>query len=164
MSNLFRTLPAASVPRGRRQNFLREARATPIRTGLAEPDVPNWGLMYDITEDLRPRVTRAMREDELRKEDDYLRVQADMRTGGLGPSIGIWAPSRLRRSNNGGGSGDSASSRESARRDGRRRLSMAEEHAFLQHFPQQTSLVAVAKIHGPEGAQARAQIRELINK
>jgi hypothetical protein len=165
LHNALPTLPVASVPRGYRQSLLREAHAVPIGTGLAEPGMPDWGQMYDATEEGRPRVTRAMTANELRKEDNYMRVQANMRTGGPGPSMGIWAPSRVRRADdNGGGSvHGSVSSRESARRDGRRRLSMAEEHAFLKHFPQRTDLVAVAKIHGPEGQPARAQLRELID-
>jgi hypothetical protein len=161
LENALRQLPAASVPRGYRQSLLREAVAVPIRTGLAEPGMPNWGQMYEATEEGRPRVTRAMTANELRKEDDYTRVQADMRTGGPGPSMGIWAPSRVRTLENNGGTVRSASSTESARRDGRRRLSMAEEHAFLKHFPQRTDMVAVAKIPGPEGAPARAEIRRL---
>ena len=167
MSNLFKALPAASVPRGRRQSFLREAHAGPISTGLAEPGMPNWGQMYEATEEGRERVTRAMTADELRKEDNYMQVQADMRTGGPGPSMGIWAPTRVRTEDDGAaaanGSG-SVSSRESARRDGRRRLSMVEEHAFLQYFPhERTDMLAAAKIPGPEGALARAEIRRLTN-
>ncbi len=161
MNNLFRALPAASIPRGRRQSFLREACAEPISTGLAEPGMPNWGQMYEATEEGRPRVTRAMTAAELGKEDAYTRVQADMRTGGPGPTMGIWAPSRVRTYDDSPRS--SISSRESARIDGRRRLSMAEEHAFLQYYPRRTDLVAVAKIHGSEGAPARAEIRRLIN-
>jgi hypothetical protein len=40
---------------------------------------------------------------------------------------------------------------------------MVEEHAFLQYFPQQIDLVAVAKKNTPEGQSARAQIRQLVN-
>ena len=162
LHNALRPLPAASMPRGRRQSLLREAHAQPIGTGLAEPGMPNWGQMYDATEEGRPRVTRAMTADELRKEDNYTRVQADMRTGGPGPTMGIWAPTRVRTPED-RGSAHSNSSRESARRNGKRRLSMVEENAFLKYYPQRTDLVAVAKIHGPEGQSARAQIRQLTN-
>ena len=162
LHNTLKLLPAASVPRG--QRFLREASAVPIETGLAEPGMPDWGQMYDATEEGRARVTRAMTADELRKENAYMGVQADMRTGGPGPSMGIWAPSRVREPEEALGTNGSVSSRESARRDGRRRLSMAEEHAFLQYFPhERTDMLAVAKIHGPEGALARAEIRRLTN-
>ena len=164
LHNALRALPSASMPRGRRQTFLREARASPISTGLAEPGMPNWGQMYEATEEGRAQVTRAMTANELEKEDAYTRVQADMRTGGPGPSMGIWAPSRVRMAEDDAVvANGSVSSRESARQDGRRRLSMAEEHAFLQYFPQRTDLIALAKIHGPEGAPARAEIRQLTN-
>lgn len=160
MSNLFRALPAASIPRG--QRFLRQSIARPIATGLAEPGMPNWGQMYEATEAGRPRVTRAMTAAELGKEDAYTRVQADMRTGGPGPTMGIWAPTRVRTQDNVSPRG-SVSSRESARKDGRRRLSMAEELAFLTHYPPRTELVATAKTHTPAGQQARAEIRQLID-
>jgi hypothetical protein len=160
LHNALRALPAASMPRGHR--FLREAHAQPIRTGLAEPGMPNWGQMYDATEEGRARVTRAMTADELRKEDAYTRVQADMRTGGPGPSMGIWAPTRVRTPEDGSPRG-SISSRESARRNGKRRLSMVEENAFLKYYPQQTELVTAAKKNTQEGQSARAQIRQLTN-
>uniref|UniRef100_A0A6C0CZW6 Uncharacterized protein n=1 Tax=viral metagenome TaxID=1070528 RepID=A0A6C0CZW6_9ZZZZ len=168
LHNALRPLPAASMPRGHRQNLLREALAQPIGTGLAEPDVPDWGLMYEATEARRPHVTRAMTADELRKEDEYRRVQADMRTGAPGPSMGIWAPSRVRKPENGGTAAvvanGSVSSRESTRRDGRRKLSMVEEHTFLKYYPhEQTDMLAAAKKAGPEGAPARAEIRRMIN-
>lgn len=161
LHDALRALPAASVPRG--QRFLKEARAVPIGTGLAEPGMPDWGQMYEATEEGRGRVTRAMTPAELGKEDAYTRVQADMRTGGPGPSMGIWAPSRVRVPENNGSPRGSISSRESARKDGRRRLSMAEEHAFLQHYPPRAELVALAKTHTPAGQQARAEIRRLTN-
>lgn len=158
-----KALPAASMPRGHRQSLLRQAIALPIATGLAEPGMPDWGQMYEATEEGRAQVTRAMTADELRKEDNYMQVQADMRTGGPGPSMGIWAPSRVRTPEDGSPHG-SMSSRESARRTGRRKLSMAEEHAFLQYYPhQRTDMLAAAKIPGPEGQTARAQIRQMIN-
>ena len=119
LHDVLRPLPAASVPRGHRQSLLREAVAQPIGTGLAEPGMPDWGQMYEATEEGRPRVTRAMTAGELQKEDAYTRVQADMRTGGPGPSMGIWAPSRVRKMEEDGGAAaanGSVSSRESARR------------------------------------------------
>ena len=163
LHNALRALPAASMPRGRRQRFLREARASPISTGLAEPGMPNWGQMYEATEEGRPRVTRAMTADELGKEDAYMRVQADMRTGGPGPSMGIWAPTRVRGPENNVSPRGSVSSRESARRNGKRRLSMVEEHAFLTYYPHQIELVQAAKKNTPEGQSARARIRQLVN-
>ena len=162
LHNALKPLPSASVPRGRRQSLLREARASPISTGLAEPGMPNWGQMYEATEEGRARVTRAMTANELGKEDAYTRVQADMRTGGPGPSMGIWAPTRVRTEDDVSPRG-SVSSRESARRNGKRRLSMAEEHAFLTYYPQQIELVAAAKKNNPEGQSARARIRQLVN-
>ena len=123
--------------------------------------------MYEATESRRPGVMRAMTADEMRKENDYMRVQAEMRTGGPGPTMGIWAPSRVRRAENNGAvaalTNGSVSSRESARRDGRRRLSAVEEHTFLKHYPQRTDMLAAAKIPGPEGQLARAEIRRLTN-
>jgi len=161
LHNALKPLPLASMPRGRRQSLLREARASPISTGLAEPGMPDWGQMYNATEEGRARVTRAMTANELGKEDAYTRVQADMRTGGPGPSMGIWAPSRVRTENE--SPRGSMSSRESARRDGRRRLSMVEENAFLTYYPQRTDMVAVAKKNTREGQSARAQLRQLVN-
>ena len=162
--NALKAVPTASMPRGHRQTLLREAVAVPITTGLAEPGMPNWGQMYEATEEGRAQVTRAMTADELRKEDNYMQVQADMRTGGPGPSMGIWAPTRVRTPEEDGSPRGSMSSRESARRTGRRKLSMAEEYTFLQYYPHERSdMLAAAKIPGPEGQTARAQIRQMIH-
>jgi hypothetical protein len=167
LHNALRAVPAASMPRGHRQSLLREAHAAPIGTGLAEPGIPDWGRMYEATESGRRRVTRARTQAEQNKEDAYQRLEADRKTGGPGAQIGIWAPSRVRRPENNGAlvvANGSVSSRESARRDGRRRLSAVEEHTFLQHYPhERTDMLAAAKIPGPEGQLARAEIRRMTN-
>ena len=168
LHDTLRPLPAESVPRGHRQTLLREARAIPVQTGFAEPGVPDAGSMYEITEELRPRVSRYMTADELRKEDNFRRVQADMRTGNRGPTIGIWAPSRVAdrlksESAHSAHNDHSGSSRESARRDGRRRLSMVEEHAFLKYHPHQIDLVERAKKNTPDGQEMREMIRKMID-
>ena len=85
LHNALRALPAASMPRGRRQSFLREAHAQPIVTGLAQPGIPDGYYMYEATEEGRPYVTRRAWTSELNKESTW------------NPTSGIvWAPSALR--------------------------------------------------------------------
>ena len=97
LNTAFRVLPSASVPRGRRQNLLREAVAVPVaKTALAEPGNPNWGQMYEITERLRPRVMRPATVAEMNKQSSWRIRNADRRTGNQTTSSLVWAPSALR--------------------------------------------------------------------
>lgn len=97
LNTAFRVLPSASVPRGRRQNLLREAVAVPVaKSVLAEPGNPNWGQMYEITERLRPRVMRPATVAEMNKQSSWRIRNADRRTGNQTTSSLVWAPSTLR--------------------------------------------------------------------
>lgn len=96
LHNSLKALPDASVPRGYRQSLLREAVAVPVQTVLAEPGQPDWGRMYNITEELRPSVTRLATVAELNKMDAWSRRNAERRTGGPATSGIVWAPSALR--------------------------------------------------------------------
>lgn len=80
--NALSVVPEASLPRGYRKSLLREAQAVPIQTVLAEPEQPDWGLMYHATQSLMPTIMRPMTEDEIRKETEFRRRESIRRTGG----------------------------------------------------------------------------------
>ena len=144
LHNTLTALPAASIPRGYRQGLLKEAVAVPVQTMLAEPDQPDWGLMYNATQRLMPSLTRPMTGDELRKENEFRRLESIRRSGGPSVTIGPWAPSRL---------------------EGRRPMTLEEIRQFNIRYPHHHELVRIIRDGSPdEQIEARQQIRELLKQ
>lgn len=144
LHNSLKALPAASIPRGYRQSLLKEAVAVPVQTMLAEPGLPNWGLMYDATQSLMPNLIRPMTADETRKETEFRRLESIRRSGGPSVTIGPWAPSRIQL-------------------EGRRPITLEEMKQFNIRYPEHHDLMRIIRDGSPdEQIEARQQIRELL--
>lgn len=157
---------------------VREAVARPLNTGYAEPNNPNYGLMREAAygpqinafgeyipsrqsrQGVLGSASRLETPAEARKREAWEKFDVKVRTGEVTPAFG-YGQRKVKRSTT--SPTGSVESTESARREGRRRLTLVEEDDFKKRFPAQFELLHIVKTGTPEQkVEARKAIRELL--